>query len=52
MRLKVSSAKWRPFCLGLNELSAKCDEIVWVFKKVYSTSVTDVILAAICDNYG
>ena len=20
MRLKVSSAKWRPFCLGLNEL--------------------------------
>ena len=23
MRLKVSSAKWRPFCLGLNELSYK-----------------------------
>ena len=22
MRLKVSSAKWRPFCLGLNVLSA------------------------------
>ena len=22
MRLKVSSAKWRPFCLGLNELTA------------------------------
>ena len=22
MRLKMSSAKWRPFCLGLNELSA------------------------------
>ena len=21
MRLKVSSAKWRPFCLGLNVLS-------------------------------
>ena len=23
MRLKVSSAKWRPFCLGLNVLSIK-----------------------------
>ena len=22
MRLKVSSAKWRPFCLGLNEMMA------------------------------
>ena len=22
MHLKVSSAKWRPFCLGLNELRA------------------------------
>ena len=33
MRLKVSSAKWRPFCLGLNELmkvSTCCD----VFKSV------------------
>ena len=27
MRLKVSSAKWRPFCLSLNELKAKgCTE--------------------------
>ena len=25
MRLKVSSAKWRPFCIGLNVL--KCDRI-------------------------
>ena len=24
MRLKVSSAKWRPFCLGLNELTHLC----------------------------
>ena len=24
MRLKVSSAKWRPFCLGLNVLSSTC----------------------------
>ena len=24
-RLKVSSAKWRPFCLGLNVLTAKCN---------------------------
>ena len=24
MRLKVSSAKWRPFCLGLNVLSQSC----------------------------
>ena len=23
MRLKVSSAKWRPFCLGLNELKSQ-----------------------------
>ena len=24
MRLKVSSAKWRPFCLGLNVLTSVC----------------------------
>ena len=27
MHLKMSSAKWRPFCLGLNELRA-CDGYV------------------------
>ena len=27
MRLKVSSAKWRPFCLGLNVLSAMSSSI-------------------------
>ena len=26
MRLKISSAKWRPFCLGLNVLSESCTE--------------------------
>ena len=26
-RLKVSSAKWRPFCLGLNELKGKT--VIW-----------------------
>ena len=25
IRLKVSSAKWRPFCLGLNMLSKSCE---------------------------
>ena len=27
MRLKVSSAKWRPFCLGLNELNKNWKEL-------------------------
>ena len=27
MRLKVSSAKWRPFCLGLNVLNDQHGEI-------------------------
>ena len=27
MRLKVSSAKWRPFCLGLNVLTQKQPEM-------------------------
>ena len=26
MHLKMSSAKWRPFCLGLNVLSASCEK--------------------------
>ena len=26
MHLKMSSAKWRPFCLGLNVLMQGCDE--------------------------
>ena len=30
MHLKVSSGKWRPFCLGLNELIPKCVEDVWI----------------------
>ena len=34
MRLKVSSAKWRPFCLGLNVLSLSVlklpDNVQWV----------------------
>ena len=28
IRLKMSSAKWRPFCLCLNELICPCDSIV------------------------
>ena len=28
MRLKMSSAKWRPFCLGLNELMCSCHKTV------------------------
>ena len=34
MRLKVSSAKWRPFCLGLNVLSM----LIWISS---NKSVTD-----------
>ena len=30
MRLKVSSAKRRPFCLGLNELSCQSLECLWI----------------------
>ena len=30
MRLKVSSAKWRPFCLGLNVLSYRSCYLIWV----------------------
>ena len=26
LRLKVSSAKWRPFCLGLNVIRYRCDD--------------------------
>ena len=26
MHLKISSAKWRPFCLGLNVLRVNCDD--------------------------
>ena len=29
MHLNVSSAKWRPFCLGLNELRDKCTAVWW-----------------------
>ena len=37
MRLKVSSGKWRPFCLGLNELSSV---VVWC-KFILLISFTD-----------
>ena len=29
MRLKVSTAKWRPFCLGLNVLKGRSSVIYW-----------------------
>ena len=29
MRLKVSSAKWRPFCFGLNELTNAGISPIW-----------------------
>ena len=36
MRLKVSSAKWRPFCLGLNMLKVSmCTKIPWLFQRIY-----------------
>ena len=40
MRLKVSSAKWRPFCLGLNVLSSRLQNgsyaVYTSFSEVYS----------------
>ena len=33
MRLKMSSAKWRPFCLGLNELMCSCVANWWYWCK-------------------
>ena len=34
-RLKVSSAKWRPFCLGLNVLTHSClDKMAAIFRAV------------------
>ena len=46
MRLKMSSAKWRPFCLGLNELSY-CDFIVKVCSIRYDIRLQWPILGMI-----
>ena len=42
MRLNVSSAKWRPFCLGLNVLSIWCDIEAWWHMLVYWVSIDSV----------
>ena len=41
MRLKVSSAKWRPFCLGLNVLTCKQLEMLGC---VFNTTATDAMI--------
>ena len=42
MRLKVSSAKWRPFCLGLNVLEHgwvdTCHNFVWMWSHIHAQS--------------
>ena len=42
MHLKMSSAKWRPFCLGLNVLSVFIGVLIWL--SVCSTSVVGVLM--------
>ena len=47
MHLKISSAKWRPFCLGLNELKAVKDQsfpmgLLWLQKQLLSCLVVAV----------
>ena len=43
MRLKMSSAIWRPFCLGLNVLRLRCDviplEVYASFNTVWSAKM-------------
>ena len=37
MHLKMSCAKWRPFCLGLNVLmTAECQAISWIHADLFS----------------
>ena len=35
MHLKLSFAKWRPFCLGLNVLSIRCPTSWWFYSWAY-----------------
>ena len=44
MRLKVSSAKWRPFCLGLNMLSHSVfqQEQTWTFQAHFTKKVNNI----------
>ena len=41
MGVKVSSAEWRPFCLGLNVLNAKGTYVprIWTYKIRYGFTV-------------
>ena len=50
MRLKVSSAKRRPFCLGLNELTGKLQPAMFAEHVCYSHSVADSRSIVPCSN--
>ena len=44
MRLKVSSAKWRPFCLGLNELNGNIHRwIRCLYSSLISQDISDPV---------
>ena len=47
MRLKVSSAKWRPFCLGLNVLSSATDPFGLDFYVVTKTYVDKFVMPSL-----
>ena len=50
MRLKMSSGKWRPFCLGLNVLKSCNDLTQWVSEYLFSNSRTgwSLVLQMVC----
>ena len=46
MHLKISSAKWRPFCLGLNVLSTRraCDGAATILETIKDTLTTPFVI--------
>ena len=48
MRLKVSSAKWRPFCLGLTELSMLPPIGKGIYPFQYTMYTCDLMAVPLC----